>query len=155
MPSAEVRDWFERGGDPNEFALSELISELTRRTRIQPGLERRPLMLFKTPIGRLHRATGAFIDFLIWVDTPLDAALSRTLLGFVDEAQRDAAPNAKSDFLRSLRKYLAKYEDIWMICVAQREAILPAVDLVLDGGLPADVAAERIRKALSARGAAP
>jgi hypothetical protein len=77
MTETQIRDWFGRAGDPNEFALSDLIGELTRQTQIQPGHQPRPLVLFETAFGRAHRATGAFIDFLIWIDTPLDIALSR------------------------------------------------------------------------------
>jgi uridine kinase len=152
MPSAEIREWFERGADPNEFALSELVDELARRTQIRAASSARPLLLFETPFGRLHRATGAFIDFLVWIDTPLDVALSRRLLGFVDMAQRDTTPDAKSDFLKWLRKYLANYEAVRTMYLAQREAILPTSDLVLDGSAPTEASAELVRQALSARG---
>ena len=152
MSSAETRAWFDRGADPNEFALTELVEELTRRTRIRGGARPRPLLLFDTPLGRRHHATGAFIDFLVWIDTPFDVALSRTLLRFVDQAQRDAAPNAKSDFLKWLRNYLTRYEGLRAMYVVQRDALLPSADLVLDGGEPVETSVARIRKALLERG---
>jgi hypothetical protein len=154
MSSAETRAWFDRGADPNEFALTELVEELTRRTRIRGDVRRRPLLLFETPLGRRHHATGAFIDFLVWIDTPFDVALSRTLLRFVDQAQRDAAPNAKSDFLKWLRNYLARYESLRAMYVVQREALLPSADLVLEGGEAVETSVARVRAALLERGVA-
>jgi hypothetical protein len=154
MSSAETRAWFDRGADPNEFALTELVEELTRRTRIRGDVRRRPLLLFETPLGRRHHATGAFIDFLVWIDTPFDVALSRTLLRFVDQAQRDAAPNAKSDFLKWLRNYLARYEGLRAMYVVQREALLPSADLVLEGGEAVETSVARVRAALLERGVA-
>jgi uridine kinase len=152
MTGAQVRDWFARGGDPNEFALSDLIDELTQRTQVQAGGGRRPLVLFETPFGRLHRATGAFIDFLVWVDTPLDVALSRAVLAFLDDAQRNGAPNAASDFIRWQRQYMLNYPLVRAMYVAQRESILSTADLVLDGSKSPDDASELVRKALAARG---
>jgi hypothetical protein len=154
MSSAETRAWFDRGADPNEFALTELVEELARRTRIRGDVRRRPLLLFETPLGRRHHATGAFIDFLVWIDTPFDVALSRTLLRFVDQAQRDAAPNAKSDFLKWLRNYLARYESLRAMYVVQREALLPSADLVLEGGEAVETSVARVRAALLERGVA-
>src|ERR1700683_4466172 len=66
MTGEEIQDWFRRGGDPNEFTLTELMGELSRQTQIQPGARRRPLVLFETAFGRAHRATGAFIDLSVW-----------------------------------------------------------------------------------------
>jgi hypothetical protein len=154
MSSAETRAWFDRGADPNEFALTELVDELTRRARIPGDVRPRPLLLFETPLGRRHHATGAFIDFLVWIDTPFDVALSRTLLRFIDQAQRDAAPNAKADFLKWLRNYLARYEGLRAMYVVQRDALLPSADLVVGDGEPVEVSVERIRKALLERGVA-
>ena len=154
MSSAETRAWFDRGADPNEFALTELVEELARRTRIRGDVRRRPLLLFETPLGRRHHGTGAFIDFLVWIDTPFDVALSRTLLRFVDQAQRDAAPNAKADFLKWLRNYLARYEGLRAMYVVQREALLPSADLVLEGGEAVETSVARVRAALLERGVA-
>jgi shikimate kinase len=154
MSAEQVQAWFGRGGDPNEFPLAELIAELTRRTQAPPQGAGRPILLFETPFGRLHRATGAFIDFLVWVDTPLDAALSRALLAFVDQAQRDRAPNAQAAFLKWQRQYLVNYQMVRAMYLSQRASITPNADLVIDGSKPAEVSSELIMKALAARGVA-
>jgi uridine kinase len=155
MSAERVQAWFGRGGDPNEFPLAELIDELKRRMQAPPQGSGKPILLFETPFGRLHRATGAFIDFLIWVDTPLDAALSRALLAFVEQALRDRAPQAQVEFLKWQRQYLLNYQAVRTMYLSQRAAIMPAADLVLDGTKPAEVSSELIMKALASHGVAP
>jgi uridine kinase len=152
MRTGQARDWFERSADPNEFDLPELIEELARRTRMAPGEPRRPLVLFETPFARLHHASGAFIDFLIWIDTPLDIALSRATLAFLDQALCDGRPHAATDFLKWQRRYLVNYQTLCTMYVAQRETILPTANLVLDGARPAEESAALVWKALAARG---
>jgi hypothetical protein len=152
MSPTQISDWFARGGDPNEFPLSELLGELRRRTQIPAGAARRPLVLFETPFGRLHRATGAFVDFLIWIDTPFDIALSRAVLAFLDAAQRDKSPNAPRDFIKWQRQYMLNYPTIRELYVAQREAISSSADLTLDGSKSAADLAAEVAKTLAARG---
>jgi hypothetical protein len=152
MTHDQVRAWFSRGGDPNEFPLTELVAELTRRTQIEPGAQLQPVVLFETPIGRLHRATGAFIDFLIWVDTPLDVALARATLAFLGLAENNRSPNAASDFLKWQTQYMINYPLIRPMYVAQRERIMANAELVLDGNKPVADSADAVRKALAAHG---
>ncbi len=149
MSHAELCDWFGRGADPNEFPLSELVEELERQTLIGPGEHRAPLVLFETPFGRLHRATGAFIDLLVWVDTPLELALSRAILKFLVAAQSDQALNALPDFVRWQRQYLLNYEAVRPMYRAQQQALSLSADLTLDGSRPADESANLIGKALA------
>ena len=152
MMPEQIREWFARGGDPNEFSLSELIGELTRRTRIERSDRPRPLVLFETPFGRLHRASGAFIDFLVWIDTPLDLALSRAILAFLEAAQQDKAPNAAPDFVKWQIQYMLNYPIVRPLYLAQRKSISSAADLVLDGTLPVTGLATLVREALAGRG---
>jgi uridine kinase len=152
MRTGQARDWFERSADPNEFDLPELIEELTRRTRMAPGDGRRSLVLFETPFARLHHASGAFIDFLVWIDTPLDIALSRATLAFLGQALSDRAPHAPTNFLKWQRRYLVNYQTLRAMYVAQQATISPTADLVLDGARPAEESAALVRKALARRG---
>jgi uridine kinase len=155
MTDEQIQAWFRRGGDPNEFTLSELIGELTRRTRMPPGATRRPLVLFETAFGRVHRATGAFIDFQIWIDTPLDLAMARANLAFLDNARRNPAPNAAADFMQWLTRYMQDYPILRRTYVAVSEQAAATADLVLDGTQPPEVLAASARAALAARGMPP
>ena len=51
---ADIKAWFERGGDPNEFPLPELEARLDTLSADQSF----PALLFETPFGRTHRRTG-------------------------------------------------------------------------------------------------
>jgi hypothetical protein len=118
MKTAQVQQWFARGADPNDFALDELIGKLARHTQIQPGERRRPLVLFETPFARLHHASGAFVDFLVWLDTPLDIALSRAILAFLDQVKQ--TPQAAADFVQWQRRYLMNYQRLHTMYATQR-----------------------------------
>lgn len=152
MTRDQARDWFSRGGDPNEFPLTELVAELGRRIQIEPGAQQQPVVLFETPVGRLHRATGAFIDFLIWIDTPLDVALARATLGLIGLAERTRSPNGAADFLKWQTHYMTNYPQVRPMYLAQRERVMPNAELVLDGSKPVADTAAAVREALAAHG---
>jgi len=152
MGSERVRAWYTRGGDPNEFALSELVAELTRQTQRPSEDGRRPLVIFETPFGKMHRATGAFIDFLVWIDTPLDIALARATLSFLHIAQRDSSSRVALSFVRWQQQYMTNYPLIRPMYLAQREIISASADLVLDGAKPPDESSALIVAALAERG---
>jgi hypothetical protein len=150
--TAQACDWFERSADPNEFVLSDLCDELKHRTEIQTPGPYRPILLFETPFGRLHRATGAFIDFLIWIDTPLEVALARAMLVSIGLAEQTTQPDASSNFVKTQKGYLTNYLMLRPMYVAQRKAISSAADLVLDGTKSIEESAAVVRNALTALG---
>jgi uridine kinase len=153
MTPEQVRDWFVRGADPNEFPLAALAGELDRQVHRHLPDGRRPPVIFETPFGRLHRATGAFIDLLVWVDTPLDLALARATLAFLRVAAQDKAPGAAVQFIRWQTQYMANYPLLRTMYIAHREKISAAADLVLDGNKPTEELAEELCQMLAARGA--
>jgi uridine kinase len=155
MTDEEINDWVARAGDPNEFVLADLVGELTRQTQIRPGDGRRPLVLFETAFGRAHRATGAFIDFLIWIDTPLDIALSRACLVFLEALQRDQRPNAAAEFVAWQTRYMRDYPMLRTTYLALRERLAATADLILDGTGSVEASVDTIRNALVARGMKP
>jgi uridine kinase len=148
LPLSEIRAWFARGGDPNEIDHGELLADLRRETRSQPGLPEKPLLVFETPFGRLHRDTGAFIDFLVWVDTPLDIALSRAILAFTTVAHDEASPRAAPNFIDWQIQYMTNYPLVREMYLSQRERLRPFADLTLDGTAPSETSAEILDKAL-------
>jgi uridine kinase len=154
MGHEQVRAWFARGGDPNEFALSELAAELTRQTQQPSENGGRPLVIFETPFGRMHRTTGAFIDFLVWIDTPLDLALARATLAFVRIAQHEKSARAALAFVQWQEQYMANYPVIRPMYVRQRDTISGTADLVIDGNLSPEDSASAIVTALAGRGVA-
>jgi uridine kinase len=152
MTDAQVLDWFGRSADPNEFPLSELRAELERQVQIRSDDVGRPLVLFETPFGRSHRSTGAFIDFLVWIDTPFDLVVSRAVLASIDRAQGNPSPSAAGDAMQWQSDYLKHYVIFRPLYVTQREVIAAGADLVVDGALPVSDSAAQVMKALAARG---
>ena len=152
MSEAQVRDWFARGGDPNEVDHHDLVLDLRRETRGQHGAIARPLLIFETPFGRLHRETGAFIDFLVWIDTPLDLALSRAILAFTRIARAETSPKAARDFILWQEQYMTNYPLVRDMYQAQRERIAPTADLVIDGTRATDALADLVEAALAEQG---
>jgi len=154
LSQTQIRDWFARGGDPNEADHSAIVDHLRRETRSEDGLTQRPLLLFETPFGRLHRETGAFIDFLVWIDTPLDIALSRAVLAFTQAAQRQKAPEAARDFINWQKQYMMFYPHARAMYLAQGQRVAPGADLIIDGSRPPEASAQTIDMSLTARGVA-
>jgi uridine kinase len=111
----------------------EIREPLTGR-RVAPAR----LLVLEAPLGRAHRPTAGLIDTLVWIDTPLDVALARNLLAWTASAEPHPA------------EWLAGYADHYLsvtrkVLLAQREAVAPDADLVVDGLLdPAEQAARVI-----------
>lgn len=152
QPPETVRDWFQRGGDPNEFEFRELVRELDRYTH-EPAAGRHAYLIFETPFGRMHRRSGAFIDFIAWVDTPFDLALSRALLWALEIHRRTAAPGWADGFVNWQRQYLLNYALVRPMYAAQRKAILDDAQIVLDGRLATSAIADLLVAALPRRNA--
>lgn len=156
LSQTQIRDWFTRGADPDEVDHSEIVAELRRETSEEQGAPHRRLVLFETPFGRTHRATGGFIDLLVWIDTPLDLALSRAMLAFTRNAQqRMAAPEAAREFINWQSQYLEFYPTVRAMYLAQCEHVARGADLWIDGSRPPEASAEIIDASLASRGILP
>jgi hypothetical protein len=138
LPVAELRGWIEAGADIDAFDFPPLQAELQR---LKAG-EARETVLFETQFGRAHRATGRYIDFLLWLDTPLDLALARTL----------GAVLARGTRPEWLRGYLEHYVDpVRGLLEMQRTRVAADADLVLDGRLAPGALAQAALARLGAR----
>lgn len=158
-PIAEIEAWAARGGDVNELPVPDLDEHLAALKAGLPvtdpatGATLRParFIVFETQFGRDHRATGRHIDLLVWLDTPREVALARTLRRLVAEAL--AAPPAEHrPRLEWLGGYLENYLAVVRGLVArQRERVLPGADLVLAGAGEPLALARRVQGEVEAR----
>jgi uridine kinase len=154
MSNAQVDDWLGRGGDPNELALDNLVAALRELTLETGGGSRSPI-LFETAFGRAHRATGAFIDFSVWIDTPLDIAMSRVMRVFLRNVELDPSPSAAADLIPRLARYMQDYPMLRRMYASVAETGKASADLVVDGMPAAEQIAVQIAAALADRGVSP
>lgn len=136
-PLDAVARWAERGADFDELSLPRLAEELRRLK--EEGASR--YVVFETQFGRAHRATGALIDFSIWIDVPLEVALARKIKAFTAAALGEEPATAR-ERLCWLDGYVAGYLGlVRRLLLVQAEKVRPRADLVVDGGAdPASLA---------------
>jgi hypothetical protein len=150
-PMERVQRWAERGADFDELAVP-LLGEHLARLKSGEALRHiapRKYIVFETQFGRAHSATGALIDFLIWIDVAPDIALARKLKAFAVEALRDERPR---DRLAWLDAYLGNYLAlVRRLLVLQTERVRPQADLALDGGGALEPMVARAREQVLAR----
>jgi len=154
MSEQQVEDWLRRGGDPNEMALDNLVAALKDLTLLGAGGRSRSPVLFESGFGRAHKATGVFIDFSVWIDTPLDLAMSRAVQVFLRNVELNPAPTAAAEFVPRLTRYMQDYPMLRRMYLSVSERGLASADLVIDGAQPAKVSTALIKKALAERGIA-
>jgi hypothetical protein len=82
------------------------------------------------PLGRVHIDSGRYIDFMVFIDTPLDIAMARRLSRGLalqsDESSAESVAGIKAD----ADGYPSMARRIY---VASAERVKPTCDLVVDG----------------------
>lgn len=136
----QLARWIAAGADFNSLhapGFADALRALGRGESIVDRVSGKPIsptrfVVLEMPLGRTYAETAELIDYLVWVDTPLDLALARNLrsLTVAALAEDTEAPG----FLRWLDAYLGQYMDqVRLILELQRARVAPAADLVLDG----------------------
>jgi uridine kinase len=125
---AEVEAWLDRGAPAEEVPLPHFAEALIG---LKQGPARHVILDFL--IARAHPPTASHIDCLIWIDTPVDIALARTLREQVALARKAAAA---APFLEWLEGYLDSYARVMHRGYRLQQAtVRPHADIVLDGTL--------------------
>lgn len=102
-----------------------------------------------TLVGRAHPATADLVDFMIWIETPLDVALARKLRRVVGAVRGRRDLEGLQGWLET---YLGHYEGfVRRAYLLQRDRIAPGADLTLDGLDPAADLADRAAFAIRDR----
>jgi uridine kinase len=138
-PIEEVARWMDDGAPFDRVPMPGLDEHLAHlkagRAVIDPatGLTLQPArcIVFETQFGRAHAATGRHIDLLVWLDTPADVALARTLRKHTSAARREGDAGGLVEWIDGyLASYLALVERMVRL---QRERVLAGADRVVDG----------------------
>ncbi|MEQ2525867.1 hypothetical protein WMO40_04070 [Bacillaceae bacterium CLA-AA-H227] len=118
----DIVDWIENGGNPNEWNLAPLLKDLNL-------LLAEPLdfIILDFPFSYEHSLVTEFIDFSVFVDTPLDIAMARRIL-------RDFREGSTEDILVDMEIYISRGRQAYLHML---QTIKPTADIVIDGTLPA------------------
>ena len=159
-PAAKVMQWMARGAAFDELAIpllaehldklkrGEAVREPTRSTTIPP----RETIVFETQFGRVHGPTGALVDYLIWIDIPLEVALARKVKSMLADGLSAPPADARAR-MEGVEAYLGHYMALVRpLLLTQAERVRPGADLVVDGTLPPPML---LRQACQALQAAP
>jgi len=148
-----LHSWFDEGADYDAFetpVFTEHIRSLkSGRPVVSPidgsKVEPAKYVVVDAPLGRAHRDSGKYIDFMVFIDTPLDVAMARRLLRILHcETERNDS-NAIANIKAELESYENRARRIYVGFV---ERMRPTCDLVLDGNLSLDKLASKVVSAL-------
>ncbi|WP_375140494.1 hypothetical protein [Cohnella herbarum] len=126
----DICDWVDRGANYNEWNLSPFTRDVISL------LENKDLkyVLLDYPFSYLNISMREYLDFTIYVDTPLDIAMARRLI-------RDFKDNP-NDIQNDLEQYLIKARTAYLEMV---RSVKPDSDFVIDGTLTTLEIVERIK----------
>ena len=100
-------------------------------------------IVFDAPLGRTHYDTGKFIDFMVFIDTPLDIAMARRILRDITTHTGQGAEDSIKNLNAHLSSYLNGGQSLFLELEKQ---IRRNCDIVLDGRLTVDELAATIYK---------
>jgi energy-coupling factor transporter ATP-binding protein EcfA2 len=141
-PIEQIRDWMRNGADPNHLEIAGLAEDLealkSGRSIVHPAtralVPAGRYIVFETQFGRQHAATGRHIDFLVWIDTPLDIALARKVRQFTLGV--GTTTGEIRSFVPWLGEYLQNYASfVGALLRIQSDTVVARADLVIDGRL--------------------
>ena len=159
QPIEKIKLWMQQGADLDEMVipgLGEALLELKRGGSVANPLTGNLMaaskyVLFETQFGRQHAATGRHIDFLVWVDTPLDVALARKIRQFAGELNVQDLEQTRR-FIPWLSGYLENYGDVvGSLLRIQRDTVGENADLRVDGGGDAGALLLRVEQEILSR----
>jgi len=138
--------WLPDGADFNAWQCEQLVSDLKAlkhgRTIDHPvtGKSIGPAntIIFDAPLGYAHGDLGALIDFMIFVDTPLEIAMARRLL-------RASTENTSTDLATEMQNYLKFGRKCYL---AMDRYVKPACDFIVDGSESIDTIVDEILSAI-------
>jgi uridine kinase len=152
-PIEEVAQWSTEGIQYDDFVIPQLAQDLEKLKDNVPvinpvsGVRIAParFIIFETLFGREHGESGQLIDYLVWLDVPLDLALARKLRSFVDMFNHDDHADVCMRNLAWMHHYLQDYmAGTRKLLGMQREIIMASADLVVNGEDEVDILAQEI-----------
>jgi uridine kinase len=156
---SDFNAWSKSGYDFNEINSPQLAQHLQALKRGEAvtspanGMTIAPTkyILFEGPLGRANQETGQYIDFLVFIDTPLEVGLARMILRA--SARQEVAQMTQDNLIEQIDSIteLAESYLMWTrnAYLAQLEQVKPASDLIVDGTQSIEAIATAIIDALN------
>ncbi|MCH4825192.1 hypothetical protein [Planococcus halocryophilus] len=116
-----VIDWLNRGNDYNEWNLTPFVKDL--ENLLFQSLD---YIVLDFPFSYQHVQTHSFINFSVFIDTPLDIALARRII-------RDFQDNSAENIVEAMKHYNSFGRQAYLEMLY---TIKPSADFVVDGSLP-------------------
>jgi uridine kinase len=140
---ADRQAWMREGADYNAWETPVLTRDLqllkSGNSITSPidgsRIPTAKFIVFDAPLGRAHLDTGRFIDFMVFIDSPLDVAMARRLLRDLLTESGPGVDGVIADLKVNLSSYLSGGRAIYLEFQKQ---IKRTSDLILDGCLPVD-----------------
>jgi len=152
-----VREWLAGGADPNQFQTPQFVAAALAlregKSIVHPltgqVMQSASYLLLEEHFGRARAGMRDLIDFLVYLDLPLEVAHARKLLRKNDFFPWEDNPEV---FIRNLRDHLNWYitfgRDFY---VAVKTMAIKDCDLVVDGRLSTEQIADQVIEALKKR----
>lgn len=149
-----VGEWLEAGADPNQFQTPQFLADAfalkqgksiihpVTREVVKPA----PCLLLEEHFGRARNPMRELIDFLIYIEIPLEIAHARKILRKNEFLPWEDHPDL---FIRNLREHLFWYINFGRdFYLAVKSSADKDCDLILDGRLSTDQMADKIIEAI-------
>lgn len=132
----DVCEWVEAGADHSLWELQPLADQITALL----SEKSRPIdfILLDYSFAYQQKQISNFIDYAIFIDTPLDIAMGRRIL-------RDFSQEPSDKIRADINTYLMRGRNAYLSMLS---TIKPDSDFVIDGSLPLDIIVDTIVKKL-------
>jgi len=119
----DICKWIEEGADVNKFNLDLLAEDIEKLIK-----EKTDYIVMDYPFGYRHKAISKYIDYSIFIDTPLDIALARRII-------RDYNAATIQNVFTDMKQYLSQGRNAYLYGL---DEIKEQADLVIDGSKSTD-----------------
>ncbi|MFD3450209.1 hypothetical protein ACFDTO_37150 [Microbacteriaceae bacterium 4G12] len=120
----DICEWVESGANYDEWNLSKLVYDI--EYLLSDKKQRLNYILLDYPFAYKNEEVAQFIDYAIFIDTPLDIAMGRRLL-------RDFTNELKENLFVDIENYISFGRAAYLEML---NTIKPNSDFIIDGRLP-------------------
>jgi uridine kinase len=152
-----VKQWLEGGADPDQFQTPQFITDALAlregKSIIHPVtgkvVKLARYLVLEEPFGRARSGMRELIDFVVYLEIPLEIAHARKILRKNEFLPWEDNPDL---FIQNLREHLLWYIDFGRdFYLAAEKSACQDCDLIVDGTLPTEQMADKIIEVIDKR----